>query len=315
LKRFFYKWIEKYLFDPNPLQRVIGVCFFPLTVLYCIYTTSKRISQKPVYFGIPVISIGNLVVGGSGKTPITIELAKSYKNPAVVLRGYGRESKGLYVVSKKGKILEDIKISGDEAMMLSLALPQATVIVSEDRVKGIQKAKELGCEVVFLDDGYNKHNIAKYDILIRPKVEPKNIFCLPSGGYRDTPMMYSFVDLVLKDGVDFIREVKYKYNNRFIETLPSNLVLITAISKPDRLLEYLPQDVVVESFEDHYNFKKIDIESILNKYPQYSFITTQKDFVKLDKFNIPNLYLMDLTIDLKTDCKIDDYINFCTNFS
>ena len=74
------KWIEQYAFFPNPLQRLIGVLFFPLTVLYCIVTTYKRVSAKPKYYGIPVISIGNLLVGGTGKTPVAIALAKDKKD-------------------------------------------------------------------------------------------------------------------------------------------------------------------------------------------------------------------------------------------
>ena len=75
-----YKWIEQYLFIPNAFQSIISLFFLPITVLYCMVITFKRTSAKPLYFGIPVISIGNLVIGGSGKTPVTIALAKNRKN-------------------------------------------------------------------------------------------------------------------------------------------------------------------------------------------------------------------------------------------
>ena len=64
------------------------------------------------------------------------------------MRGYGRDSKGLYVVSLNGKILEDVK-TWDEAMLLANSLPKATIIVSENRIKAILKAKELGCKIIF----------------------------------------------------------------------------------------------------------------------------------------------------------------------
>ena len=143
-----HKWIEQYLFFPNAFQKLLSLFVLPLTVVYCIVTAYKRVSAKAHYFGIPVISIGNLIVGGSGKTPITIALAKDKKNACIILRGYGRKSKGLYIVSNKGKILCDINTSGDEAMLLANSLPNATIIVSEDRVKAILKAKEVGCQVV-----------------------------------------------------------------------------------------------------------------------------------------------------------------------
>jgi tetraacyldisaccharide 4'-kinase len=185
-------------------------------------------------------------------------------------------------------------------MLLALSLPKASVIVSEDRKEGILKAKELGAKIVFLDDGYRHHNIAKYDILVRPKDEPTNVFCLPSGGYRDTKMMYAFVDMVLKDGVDFTRVVTFSKNNKPIKELPQeNLLLLTAISKPNRLLEYLPNNIKMISFEDHHNFTKNEIDNILQKYPNYNIVTTAKDMVKLEQFKLKNIYLMNLEIEFK----------------
>lgn len=301
IKKKFTQWIEQYLFFPNILQRLISVCFFPLTIIYCIVVAYKRTKAQPINFGIDVVSVGNLVVGGSGKTPVTIALAKKEKNVAIVLRGYGRESKGLFIISKKGKILEDVNISGDEARVFANSLPDATVIVSEDKALGVIKAKELGCELVFLDDGYSSHNIKKFDILIRPEIEPTNLFCLPSGGYRETKMMYAFVPVVLRDRVDFTRVVTFKQNNKIIETLPNDIVLVTAISKADRLLEYLPKDIKNEIFIDHYYFTKIDIDKILNKYENYTIITTAKDLVKLEQYNIKNIILMDLEVTINKE--------------
>lgn len=305
-KSFLVKWIEQYLFFPTPFQRIIGLLFLPLTLLYCIITTFKRVSKKPLYFGIPVISVGNLLVGGTGKTPVTISIAQEYTDVAIVLRGYGRSSKGLYIISLKGDILEDVSVSGDEAMLLANALPQATIIVSENRTIAIIKAKELGCKVVFLDDGYGKHEILKYDLLLRPKEEPTNIFCLPSGGYRDSKMMYSFADCVLKEDVDFYREVCFKNNkDETILKLPTKTLLLTAISKPYRLLEYLPQDITMISYPDHYNFIQSDIDDLKIKYPNFSIITTAKDMVKLNTLTLDlDMYMMDLKVTVKDEIKI-----------
>jgi len=299
--KFLYNWIEQYLFFPNAFQRLVGILFFPLTVIYCIVTSYKRIKAKPFDFGIPIISIGNLIIGGSGKTPLTIALAKDKKDIAVVLRGYGRKSKGLFVVSQNGKILCDVYKSGDEAMLLAISLPNATIIVCENRFEAIQKAKELKCQMVFLDDGFSQHNIKKFDILIRPMIEPTNIFCLPSGGYRETKMMYSFANLVVKDGIDFKRVVTFTKDNKTIQQLPQKLVLFTAISKYQRLLEFLPKDTKVISYPDHHYFTKDDIKVLNDKYPDFNIITTQKDEVKLQNFNIANLYIMRLDIEVLFD--------------
>ena len=262
----------------------------------------KRAMAKEIYFGIPIISVGNIIIGGSGKTPVTIKLASKYEDVCVVLRGYGRASKGLFVVSLNGKILVDVKTSGDEAMLLANSLEKATIIVSEDRIKAILKAKELGCKIIFLDDGFSKYQIAKFNILLRPKDEPTNIFCLPSGGYREPKGFYAQADIELLEGSDFKRVITIKKDDIECE-LPSKIVLITAISKPKRLLEYLPKDIQMISFPDHYDFTSEDIKDIQEKYKDHSFVTTGKDFVKLEKFKLKNLYLMDL--DIKIDEKID----------
>ncbi len=300
LKQFFIKWVEQYLFFPTPFQRLVGLLFLPFTIIYCVITAYGRISKKAIEFGLPVISIGNLLIGGTGKTPVIIELAKRYKNSAVVLRGYGRESKGLYVISDGNTLLEkDILMSGDEAHLLANSLPESIIIVSENRTEGILKAKELGAELVFLDDGYRHHEIKKFDILLRPKDEPTNIFCLPSGGYRDTKMMYSFANTVLKEEKDFKREVSLYLGEEKVETLPKNCVLFTAISKANRLLEYLPNNIPTIIYEDHHMFSQEDIDELYKKYPNCSIVTTEKDYVKLKQFELKDLYLMKLDIKIE----------------
>ena len=263
----------------------------------------KRTKAREVDLEIQVISIGNLIVGGSGKTPIAIKLASKYDNACVVLRGYGRASKGLYVISQNGKLLEDVETSGDEAMLLANSLSNASVIVSENRVEAIKKAKELGCKIVFLDDGFSKYHIKKFNILLRPKKEPTNFFCLPSGGYREPKGMYFYADLELKEGRDFSRIITIKKDNKEVE-LPKKSILLTAISKPDRLLEFLPSDIKMLSFPDHHTFTEDEIENICITYKDYAIVTTGKDLVKLKKFKIRNLYLMDL------DIKIDENVDF-----
>jgi tetraacyldisaccharide 4'-kinase len=128
---------------------------------------------------------------------------------------------------------------------------------------------------------------------------------LPSGGYKETKMMYSFVPLVLKDGTDFIRTITFKQDNKIIEILPKNCVIVTGISKPNRLLEYLPKDINIEFFIDHHNFTQNDIDSLLKKYPKYSFVVTAKDLVKIEKFNLNNIILMDLEVTIIKEFEYD----------
>ncbi|MDY3204216.1 MAG: tetraacyldisaccharide 4'-kinase [Arcobacter sp.] len=314
MKQKFYLWIEEYLFFPNNFQKIISFLLLPLTFIYMLIILTKRAIAKQIEFGIPIISVGNIIVGGSGKTPVTINLASKYEDVCIILRGYGRASKGLQIVSLRGKILVDVKTCGDEAMLLANSLPKATVIVSENRVTAILKAKELACKIIFLDDGFSKYHISKFNILLRPKDEPTNIFCLPSGGYREPKGFYAQADIELLEGKDFKRVISIKKDGKISE-LPTKTILITAISKPKRLLEYLPKDIKMISFPDHYSFSKEDIDKIQNEYKEYVILTTGKDLVKLKEFNIKNLYLMDLEIEISKDVDFSLMNEYIESFS
>lgn len=274
-------WIEEYLFVQTKLpQKLLSFLLLPFSAIYCLVVISKRFLAKPKEYGIDIISVGNLIVGGSGKTPFTIALAKHIdKKVAIVLRGYGRESKGLFIVADNNEILCDVKESGDEAMLYSTSLTSCTVIVCEDRVKAILKAKSLGCEVVLLDDGFSKVNIKKFDILIKPKRQFPSC-CIPSGAYREPKSFYKYADLVVNEDVDFTKKVT-------IVDETKRMILITAISKPQRLDEFLPENIVEKLyFKDHSFFDENELKNLMSKYEATSILTTEKDFVKMKGFDV-----------------------------
>ncbi len=286
-----YFWVEKYLFYPTFLQKILSFFLLPLSSVYCVVVYIKRFISHAKDYGIPIISIGNLIVGGSGKTPLTIALAEKIDNVAIVLRGYKRESVGLIVVSQYGVITSNVKKSGDEAMLFAKSLPKATVIVSEDRSKGIQKAKQMGAKVVLLDDGFSKVNIKKFDILLKPPLNEANHFCLPSGPFREPPSFYKKADLVIVEDRDFTRVVNIKNPSQ-------RMVLVTAISKPSRLDRYLPDFIEKVYYPDHYSFNGVELETILRKYSADSILTTKKDAVKMEKFRV-DLSILELELKLK----------------
>lgn len=291
-------WGERYLYAPSSFQKLLSLLLWPLSILYCALMNLRYRSKQPQDFDIPVVSVGNLTVGGSGKTPIVSSLAARYEDVAIVLRGYGRKSEGLVVVSDGKKVLVDVDVSGDEAMLYANVLSHAVVIVSEKREHAIEKAKEMGCKVVFLDDGYNKHQIKKLDILI--EVETKNNFCLPSGPYRER-LWQGKEALVIQENREFKRSVKL-----IDET--DKMVLVTAIARAERLDPYLP--VVLEKvyFEDHHYFTKSELEAILERTDATSLLVTLKDYVKIRKFDLP-ISLMELSLELN-----DEFINTVDNY-
>lgn len=202
--------IERNLYDPSPAWLALGVILAPLSLLYTLIVCLKRLFAKPQKFKIPIISVGNLTLGGSGKTPLVRALFKEFSEElktCIILRGYGRKSRGLLEVALSGRILCDVEQSGDEAMEYALFLRGANVIVSEDRAAGILRAQTLGFELVILDDGFSKFNISKFDILLRPQSAPKLPFCLPLAAYRYPPFFYKFADFIPSSS-DISQELK-----------------------------------------------------------------------------------------------------------
>jgi tetraacyldisaccharide 4'-kinase len=291
LKEKVYNFFEVMYYSPKWYHYPFILALLPFSFIY-LFIAHFKFKRNYEDMGIPIISVGNIIVGGSGKTPLSISIANHLKEKkvAVVLRGYKRLSRGLVVVKDFNEILVPVEISGDEAMEIAIS-SNAAVIVSEDRKNGIEKAKELGAEVVILDDGFDKP-FKKLNIVIDKKL--KNPFVLPAGGYRYPRLALKFADMILKENVDFKRDVKKV----------SGDVLITAISNPKRLLEYV--DVKeYKFFPDHYFFKKKYIEAYKDKI----IVTTKKDYVKLKQFGL-NLRILEMDFEVNKEIldKIDEYL-------
>ena len=302
MKQHFVLWVEKYFYSPALFERFLSVILLPLSALYCSIVYLKYRFTKPEDMGIKVVSVGNLTVGGSGKTPLVCAIAQRFEGAAVVLRGYGRKSRGLRVVKDGEKLLCDVDECGDEAMVYAAKLEDAIVIVSEDRKDGIEKAKELGARFVILDDGYSKHNIQKLDLLIN--VKTPNRFCLPSGPFREK-LWHGKEALFLQEGRDFFRHVTLKNPTK-------KMSLVTAIARPNRLDEYLPSSVRAKHyFEDHHDFTKEEIDAVFEQDAPNSLLVTLKDYVKIERFGYP-LSLLDLDVEISPDI-IDAIHKYLTN--
>ncbi len=253
-------------------------------------------------FGIPLVSVGNLIVGGSGKTPFVIALASRFKDVTIISRGYGRKSQGLVEVSRNGEILVDVTQSGDEPMLMASSLTQASVIVSEDRHEAIVLAKEQGAKLIILDDGFNRVNIKKFEILLEPQ-NIKNYLTFPAGAFREFYFNRNYADVIVKEDDDFKRVVSF-------EDLRERMVLVTAISNPVRLDRYLPEGVVEKVYlEDHAYFDEQRLKTILEEQNASSLLCTSKDKVKMAGFKLA-ISEMKLKLEIKDEIfmKIEDYI-------
>ena len=304
MKKALIFWGEKYLFSPGIFEKFVSFILFPLSLLYCFIVWYKFKTALLKDFGLPVISIGNLIVGGSGKTPLTVALARPYDNVAIVLRGYGRESTGMRLVSSGKEILCDVQTSGDEAMLYATLLPQAIVIVAENREEGILKAKAMGAQIVFLDDAYSKHHIKKLDLLIISA--QKNSFCLPSGPFRER-LWKGKQALSVEEGIDFQRRVD-------ISNPSAKMVLVTAISKPYRLDAYLNDEVIEKVyFPDHYCFNEDELKGILKRTGAQTLLVTRKDAVKMQNFELPLSFLeLELEVNKEVHQSVKEYAKIST---
>ncbi len=153
---------------------------------------------------VPVISVGNITAGGSGKTPVVEYLLGLLRekgwHPAVVTRGYRRESKGLVVVSDGVNIRSTVAESGDEAMQIAKKFPDVAVIASEKRIDGARHAAErCGADLVVLDDAFQHRAIARdLDVVVFDASEPSDRHrLLPAGRLREPLSNLSRADIIL----------------------------------------------------------------------------------------------------------------------
>ena len=279
-KRKIYAFAQEYFYSPNLRQKCLAIALLPLSWIYCAGVILKSKFSKILDFGIPIISIGNLTLGGSGKTPLGISILNEFEGGYVVLRGYGRASKGLVKVAISGEILVGVTVSGDEAMEYAKSVKNANVIVSENRDIAINEAKKMGAKYVLLEDGFGKFHIKKFNVLIRPSAKPYFDFVLPSGAYRYPSKFYAKADYVVKEGDDFTRESE-------IINQTTKMVLVTAIANPQRLEPYFSLCVGREIYPDHYAFSRDELAKILARYGATSLLVTRKDAVKMEEFGLP----------------------------
>lgn len=168
---------------------------------------------KTVSLDSVVISVGNITTGGTGKTPIVIELTKyfianGYK-VAVLSRGYKRKTNGLslneaVLISDGEEILTDHEISGDEPYLIAKNVPKAIVIVGKDRIKAGKAAIRLGANILILDDGYQYIRLNRDEnILLLDSYNPFDNYCLlPQGKLRELPESLSRSTAIIFSNAD-----------------------------------------------------------------------------------------------------------------
>ena len=320
----------------------LRILFFPFTFLYYILITIRnKFYDKNIFkihkFPVPVISIGNITTGGTGKTPFAIHLAKLLKNQynkiAVVSRGYHRKSKGLIVVSDGKGNIGSVEQCGDEPVLIANKLPEAVVIVSENRVKGVARAiDDFSCDLILLDDAFQHRRIHRdCDIvLINKKAPLANDFMIPAGSLREPLSQLKRAEVIIfthsdnNINEDDSTQLNKYYSGPFFRStfspeyfldpvcgekyLPDQIqgkaaVVFCGIAQP-QLFKYMLdkqgieiRDMVV--FSDHYYYMENDIAKITKNAMKLNcdfIITTEKDLVKINLSGISEVRILALAI-------------------
>ncbi|MDX8401769.1 MAG: tetraacyldisaccharide 4'-kinase [Mariprofundaceae bacterium] len=243
---------------------------------------------------VPLISVGNLTAGGSGKTPFALwlcgELAAAGYRPVLLCRGDG----GTLHAPRRVRVDDDPALHGDEAVMLARA-GIAPVVAARDRVAGARLAAEHG-DVIVLDDGFQYRSLMRdCDIVLVPAEGCGNGALIPAGPLREPLAALARADLIVRTGEDVAdalgawREWRFRMRPAGLARIsgaadapPKVAVAVCAIARPERFFAMLRgMGIRLEAtvaLPDHHRFRPADLAALPPCLPA---ITTAKDEVKL----------------------------------
>ena len=280
---------------------------------------------------VPTIAIGNLAVGGTGKTPMTeylIRLLSPNYKVAVLSRGYGRKTSGFRIANEH----DNAKTIGDEPMLIHTHYPDIPVAVCADRVQGVkqlqQQIPDLQC--VILDDAYQHRKLRAGFYILLTSYDKLYVHdhILPFGTLRDLPAESARANAVVvtkcpKTMQPIDRRIVSNslrlasYQHLYYSSIgyaplriSSTPLLVAGISNPAPLLEHLRQsfpDTELLAFADHRHFTKGDIKFILSKAEQYKHVvTTEKDYMRMQQTPLlealgKKLHVLPIQTDLGID--------------
>ena len=261
----------------------------------------------------PVISIGNVSAGGSGKTPVTeliVELLRSIKRrPAVVARGYKRRGRGLTVVHDGVRICTDWSQAGDEPFMVASSCNVPVVVGPHKGDAAVHAAGTLPCDVIVVDDGFQHRDLYRdVDIVLVDRATMADPRLLPAGRLREPLASLRRADAVLlmhpavtaadvrpfmrSDAVvariSIERDRQTDLATGAERSMPESCYVVTGIARPERVLTML-HDLGVNvvghrPFPDHHDYTKQDVAAVIAAAKGTTIVTTSKDAVKLHGF-------------------------------
>lgn len=321
-------------------MQVLRILGFPISIIYALVVYVRNfLFDIDVFtskeFKTPIVCVGNLSAGGTGKTPmielLVHEFQDNYK-ASVLSRGYGRKSSGFQIASPESTV----GVLGDEPFQIHSKYPDLILAVDADRRNGIKVLEETHSpDVIFLDDAYQHRKVKPGFLILLTAFNNLYVddWYLPTGNLRDSKKEASRAHVIIvtkcpKDiseakqkkiiekikpkkrqkvlfsYLDYDSELKGLNENLSLEDLKTKKVtLVTGIANPEPLLLYLKErGITVEhlKYRDHHFFSENEL-AIFNK--KECILTTEKDYVRL-KGKVKNMVYISIKHQFKNDGSI-----------
>ena len=291
---------------------IISILLFPLTIIVLITNFLKKKLTIAKKFNIPIICIGNIYVGGTGKTPTSIflgnELKKLGRNPAILRKFYDAHADEYNLIKKYFNNL----------------------ILNKSRLEGI-KSKMHNFDSIILDDGFQDYTIKKNlnIICFNQNQMIGNGMVLPSGPLRESIYSLKRANIILINGERNIkfedRIFKINKNLEFFystykpinlgEFKNKKLLAIAGIGNPENFFNLIEKNnLKIDEkiiFPDHYKISKTEMQKILKKaeVKNYQIIMTEKDFFKIEKYKLKNIKYLKILLEINEREKFLKRIN------
>ena len=299
--------LKKPKFWDNPKLSIWSILFFPFSLIYFFLSYIKQLKRSKK-FHVPVICVGNIYLGGTGKTPLVKEIFKITrslgKNPAFVKKYYDYLQDEIEMFEGVGK-----------------------TFAAKERAEGIDLLIKNNNDIAILDDGFQDSSIRKsFSILcFNQKQWIGNGFLIPSGPLRERLSSIKKADCIVINGdkdniienqINKIKQLKIfytKYKPKNLEILKDKKIFAFAgIGNPLNFFELLKKNNLqllnYQSFPDHYNYKKKDLDNLKSKAKELNalLLTTEKDYCRINNDFRKGIEKLD--VDLEIDSK-EEFIN------
>ena len=293
----------------HKLPKIFLIPFTPLSLFFFIIIFIRKLYFTKIisrYSAVnKIIIVGNIVVGGSGKTPFTIWLSNylcdKEKQIAIISSGYGSQAKEATIITHESKADK----VGDEALVLKKST-SAEIVSSDNRIKSTKYIDSRNFDYIIHDDGLQHYKMNRdYEFIVTKFNKYHNNFLLPCGPFREPKSFHSqdkyiYSNYIKNDLPGFytkLSKIRNGSNNKYFylkDEIFKSSYLLTAIADSSDLIKELHNNnlnIETKIYPDHYNFTLKDIPNTTKP-----ILVTEKDFTKLKEYNLKNIYILEQSV-------------------